>query len=139
MGCNPSSAGAQSAASSSSAPAEINAREIKILRLHHDESLTWGQLRLDGLVIRDSRCPLGARCISEGRASAEVDVSDGDAAPERIEIILRPTVEPAATQVGPYALRLLKLEPFPQMGVTRERAEVVATIEIRRNADASSK
>ena len=100
-------------------------------KLHFDETLSLGPLTLSGLGLKDSRCPWGARCVWEGLVVARIEVAGTVGALHRIELTLRPGVEPATKIVSGHELRLLDVKPYPREGVSPERAKVVATVEVR--------
>jgi hypothetical protein len=109
--------------------APATAGEVVELRL--DEVVSLGTLRLSLLELNDSRCPQGVQCVWEGRALATLEVSRADLTPQRAELILRPDTESAAKTIAGHELRLLNVEPYPREGVSPERSEYVATVEIR--------
>jgi carboxypeptidase Q len=86
----------------------------------------------DGLVLElvgvkeDSRCPLDVQCVWAGRATVAIAVTEGAAAPRRVELTLP---GPAAT-LGHRSLRLTALEPLPVSGRRTLESELVATVAI---------
>ena len=114
---------------SSAAPA--TAGEAAVLELRFDETVSAAALRLRWLELNDSRCPLGVQCVWEGQAVVTVEISGDDLAAERVDLTLRAGVEPAVVVVAAHELQLLDVEPYPREGVTPERGEYVATLEIR--------
>jgi hypothetical protein len=109
----------------------VTAGETAVVELRFDEPLSLDTLRLRWLDLNDSRCPQGVQCVWEGQAVVTLEVSRDGLAPQRVELILRSGVEPGAETVAGYELRLLKVEPYPRQGVTPERNDYVATVEIR--------
>jgi len=66
-------------------------------------------------VKEESRCQVGTRCIQPGRAVIEIGVNTGGAGEGLvIELILETRRDDLATTiVGPYAIKLLSLGPYP--------------------------
>ena len=128
-----------------STPSEVSARELvlpavgaqqpateaEVLQLHFDERVSVGALHLRWLDLNDSRCPQGVQCVWEGQAVATVEFSRDDLPPDNVELTLHPGVETVASTAAGHELRLLAVEPYPREGVTPERSEHVATLEIR--------
>ena len=106
------------------------AGETAVVELYFDETVSQGELRLRLLELSDSRCPLGVQCVWEGQVAATVEVSRDELAPQVVELVLRSGLDAGAKAVAGHRLRLLNVEPYPREGVTPERREYVATLEI---------
>jgi len=104
--------------------------EPGVFQLNLDVPLSLDQIRVLWLELRDSRCAEGLTCLREGEAIATIEVSRDNMAPERIELVLEPSVTPAAVAAAGYAFRLLTVGPYPREGVTPPRNEYVSSIEI---------
>ena len=104
--------------------------EPSVFKLNLDVPLALDQIRVLWLDLRDSRCAEGLTCLREGEAIAIIEVSRDDMVPERIELVLEPSVTPAAVAAAGYEFRLLVVDPYPREGVTPLRNEYVASIEI---------
>jgi hypothetical protein len=78
----------------------------------------------------DSRCPIDALCVWPGSAEALLDVSTAGGAATRVS--LHTLREPAATDQGPYRVRLLYVEPAQQSDRTIPANEYRVALEIAR-------
>lgn len=122
---------ARSAAVESPEPPKPSATTTVALRF--DETAQHGDLRLSLLDLQDSRCPHGVQCFWEGQVTARIEASRSDStseAAEQVELVLRAGVEPEVEAAVGHAFRLLRVAPYPREGVTPERGEHEATLEI---------
>lgn len=82
-------------------------------------------------VLADSRCPRGAHCITEGDAKIRVWLSQPPR--ERTEHELQTTPFPAAEALYEgYRIRLVSLDPYPQIDRTIRARDYVATFVVTR-------
>jgi hypothetical protein len=70
-------------------------------------------------VPQDSRCPEGAMCIWAGNAEVIIKIQD-------VQDTLNTSLNPKDIQYGPYTITLLKLSPYPKIGVPRDTTQYVA-------------
>jgi len=115
---------------SDNAAPPATAGETAAVELRFDETVSQGELLLRLLELNDSRCPLGVQCVWEGQVAATVEVSRDEFAPRVVELVLRSGLDAGAKAVAGHQLRLLNVEPYPREGVTPERREYFATLEI---------
>jgi hypothetical protein len=100
------------------------------LELRFDETVTFEELAMRWLEIQDSRCPTGVQCIWAGQVVVTLEAVRGEDDPVKVELVLRIGDEPKAVRVSDYELRLQGVDPHPKEGVTPERSDYVARIEI---------
>jgi hypothetical protein len=82
-------------------------------------------------VLSDSRCPQGAQCIVKGEAVIRVWLSTPPQG--RAEHELRTAPPPDAEAVyGEYRIRLVTLDPYPQVDRTISSSDYVATLLVTR-------
>ncbi|MCP4200486.1 MAG: hypothetical protein GY769_00965 [bacterium] len=112
---------------SSDSPGEGTAAEIT---LRYDETVEFQELELRWLELEDSRCPIGVKCIWAGQMVVTVEAARGDDKPLEVELLRRVGREPETAEALGYELRLLEVDPHPKEGVTPERGDYVARIEI---------
>lgn len=67
-------------------------------------------------VLEDGRCPKGAQCVWEGNGRVQILVRVNGSAPEIME--LNTTLEPKRAWAGDFGIRLLDLQPYPEVGNT---------------------
>jgi len=84
-------------------------------------------MRLGVGEITDSRCPKGAQCVraGEGAVSLRLDPGDGEALEARLL-----TTDAAPKPLGPLAVRVTDLAPYPEVGTTIDPAAYRVTLEI---------
>ena len=98
--------------------------------LRFDETVEYRDLRLRWLEIEDSRCPIGVQCIWAGQVAVTVEAAQGDEGPAELELVLRVGREVETVRAFAYDLVLQGVEPHPMQGVTPERSDYVAVLEI---------
>jgi len=82
-------------------------------------------------VLSDSRCPRGAQCIREGEAKIRVWLSKPPRGRAEHELQTTPPVAAEALYEG-YRIRLVTLEPYPQVDRTIRSSDYVATLLVTR-------
>jgi hypothetical protein len=70
-------------------------------------------------VSEDSRCPEGGICVWEGNAAVIIQLLD-------LKDTLNTTVKPKESTCGPYLIVLLKLTPYPKVGVPKDTTQYIA-------------
>jgi hypothetical protein len=70
-------------------------------------------------VSEDSRCPIGALCIWAGNAAVVIKIVD-------VMDTLNTNLNPKEIFYNSYKITLLKLSPYPQIGVPRDTTQYVA-------------
>lgn len=98
--------------------------------LRLDDAVEVDDLRIEWLDLEDSRCPTGVQCIWAGQLVATLDVRRETDEPTRIELLRRVGDDPEPVTAAGFEFRLLDVQPHPKDGVTIERSDYVATIEI---------
>jgi len=83
----------------------------------------------------DSRCPKGERCIWEGDTTVRVWLQKAPGPKETRELHTSSKEQGAVSYLG-YAVKLLRLDPYPVSGKTIERGEYRATLEVTRGSSA---
>jgi hypothetical protein len=81
-------------------------------------------------VVSDSRCPRGVQCIRAGEATISVAAEKAPAARAAIE--LRTVASAAEAAYGPYRIRLLSLNPYPDANRRVEPDEYQAVLVVTR-------
>jgi len=84
-------------------------------------------IRFDA-VLNDSRCPVGAQCITAGDATVRLALREGDGASTRLE--LHTMEEPKEGFHGAFVVRLGELRPLPREGRPVAAADYVATLRV---------
>ncbi len=107
---------------SSSQPAETELRFDQVVA-HQDIEMRW-------LELQDSRCPTGVVCIWAGQIVVTLEVTRGEDEAVEVELVNKLRGEPDPARAFDYELRLLGVDPHPKEGVTPEREDYVARIEI---------
>ena len=82
-------------------------------------------------VLADSRCPRGAQCITEGEAIIRVWLSKPPRGRAEHELQTTPPSAAEALYEG-YRIRLVALEPYPQVDRTIRASDYVATLLVTR-------
>lgn len=100
------------------------------LELRFDETADHAVLEIEWVDLEDSRCPTGVQCIWAGQLVTTLEVRRGTDEPERIELLRRVGDDPEAVTALGFEFRLLDVQPHPKDGVTIERDDYVATIEV---------
>lgn len=80
-------------------------------------------------VLEDGRCPIGAQCVWEGNGRVQILVRVNDSAPEIME--LNTSLEPKRAWAGDFGIRLLDLQPYPEVGnkITPEHYRIRLIVE----------
>jgi len=76
-------------------------------------------------VTEDSRCPEGAHCFWEGNARVLLSVS-------KHEFGLNTTLSPKDTTIGRYNIKLVRVDPYPKLGVSRTEKDYSVTLVVNR-------
>jgi hypothetical protein len=88
-------------------------------------------------VAEDSRCPKGEQCAREGDARVRVWVQKAEE--PRVALELHTSARgPAVAAAYGFAVRLLRLEPYPVTGRTIDLERYRATLEVERGEAGSS-
>jgi len=106
---------------------QASAAEVE---LHFDETTEHQDLKLRWLDLDDSRCPIGVVCIWAGQTVVTLEVARGEDEPVELVLVRRAGREPETARAFERELRLLEVDPHPKEGVTPERSQYVAEIEI---------
>lgn len=101
-----------------------------VIELRFDETVQFQDLELRWLALDDSRCPIGVTCVWEGQIVATVEVTRGAEDPVQLELVLRAGIEPKASRAYDHELILRGVDPHPKEGVTPDRTDYLARIEI---------
>jgi hypothetical protein len=101
-----------------------------VIDLRFDETVEYQDLKLRLTGLDDSRCPIGVTCVWEGQIVATVEVARGAEDSVELELVRRVGIEPETSRAFDHELVLQGVDPHPQYGVTRERSDHVAHIEI---------
>lgn len=100
------------------------------VELRFDDTTKYQDLELRWLEIEDSRCPVGVACVWAGQILVIVEVSRGEEEPVEIELVHRIKGPPPMSRAFGFELRLLGVDPHPEEGISPERSDYVAQIEI---------
>lgn len=76
-------------------------------------------------VADDSRCPEGAHCFWEGNARVVLSLS-------KHEFSLNTTLSPKDTTIGGFAVQLIRVDPYPKLGVPRTVEEYSVTLVVQK-------
>jgi hypothetical protein len=101
-----------------------------VIELRFDETVAYQDLELRWLRLDDSRCPIGVTCVWEGQIIATVEVARGAEGSVELELRLQVGIEPETSRAFDHELVLQGVAPHPKDGVTPERSDYVARIEI---------
>lgn len=102
-------------------------------QLKFDAPLTVNGLQITWLEVQDSRCPDGAVCIWEGEVIAQIQVSAGGEDLGTFALTLNQADKgKAQVRVGGYFIRLVAIEPYPQLDVVTPRDSYAAHLTIDR-------
>lgn len=87
-------------------------------------------------VVEDSRCPKNVQCVRQGDAVIQLQAKSADGGFDTFQARLPGDASPTDTTVlwdiwSGYRFRLLKLDPYPQAGVTVDSSAYVATLLVR--------
>jgi hypothetical protein len=100
-----------------------------------------GRLRLTlAGITGDSRCPKGVQCVWAGTVSGRIDVTVATGAQvswnfEVYDASLAPNGEfTTPNAIGPYRLRVQRVEPYPIAGTPTPPADYVAQVRVTRAA-----
>ena len=77
-------------------------------------------------VVSDSRCPTGARCIQEGEAVLRVWLVKAPGGRETRDLATNP--DRAEGTYGAYRIKLVSLEPHPDLKRTTRASDYIATL-----------
>ena len=131
-GCSsgtPVSLEAASAPADSASSAAGEATPVTV-ELRFDVTIEHQGLDLRWLEIEDSRCPTGVVCIWAGQTVVTLEVARGEDGPVELKLVRRAGREPETARALDHELRLLEVDPHPKEGVTPERGDCLARIEI---------
>ncbi|NKB71398.1 MAG: hypothetical protein GKR89_30365 [Candidatus Latescibacteria bacterium] len=107
-------------------------KPVQALEVHEqrfDQVLEVGDLRLEWLAVEDSRCPEGVDCVWEGQVQVSLGVSREDEDLGAFDIVLHAgDEEEARIEIGPHAIGLVAVEPYPVFGVETTRQDYVAKL-----------
>ncbi len=112
------------------APASSNPATVAELELRFDETAAYEDLELRWLELEDSRCPIGVVCVWAGQIVVTLEAARAVEVPVEVELVLRVGSEPESAPAFGYTLRLQGVDPHPKEGVTPERGDYVARVEI---------
>ena len=121
-----------------SAPAggrkEVRTRQVRERpRLIFDTPLQAGGLQITWLEVQDSRCPEGAVCIWEGEVMARIQVSEAGEDLGTFALTLNRTDrDKAQITVGGRVIRLLAVEPYPELDVVTPHESYAALLTVDR-------
>ena len=82
-------------------------------------------VRLDSIP-EDSRCPEGAVCVWAGNGRTYFTLNRTGAS--TVSASLNTYLEPKAVSYSQYAVRLIKLSPYPRLGALIKRGDYVVTL-----------
>jgi hypothetical protein len=120
-----------------SAAASSAAVTTGVVKLRFDEIITHEGLELRLLKVMDSRCPIGANCFWAGEVKVileAINVEQAGTEPVEFQLTLQVRQEPTTTAVLGYEMKLLDVSPYPREGVTPERTDYLAEINISETA-----
>jgi hypothetical protein len=101
-----------------------------VLELRFDQTTTYQDLELRWLHVHDSRCPIGVNCVWEGEVTATLEVDRGEEDSVQVELTLHVGSEPERATAFGYELELQSVDPHPKRGITPERSDYVAKVEV---------
>lgn len=78
-------------------------------------------------IIEDSRCPMGAVCVWEGRVIAKVNIVKDSKQWNDVELIMRPGHREFKVIDG-YKITLINVEPYPKVKEKIDLSEYVITL-----------
>jgi hypothetical protein len=79
-------------------------------------------------VRQDNRCPVGAQCPTAGNAQIALNLRGSDGATSQVVLNLTGDAQfPSSTAIGGHTLRFQGLNPAPQVNVSIQRSQYVAT------------
>lgn len=113
----------------------VESEEDSVANIRFDEVVTHGDLELRWLTVNDSRCPTGVNCVAAGEVKVFLEASHRvkrEDTPVEIQLILRARGKPAPISVFGYELELVNVEPYPKNGVTPQRCNYLAVINLSR-------
>jgi hypothetical protein len=82
-------------------------------------------------VVEDSRCPTGVNCIWAGNGKVSVKLSRAKG--ETASVELNTNAGPKSSTYQGYAVKLVRLDPYPQKGVTISKDAYVVTLMVCKN------
>ena len=87
-------------------------------------------------VLQDTRCPMNATCVHHGDAVIQLQGKSAEGGFDVFQARLPGDAAPTDTTIAwdvwsGYRFRLLKLEPYPQAGVSVDSSRYVATLLVR--------
>ena len=98
-------------------------------RLQFDVPLQVGGLQITWLEVQDSRCAEGVVCVWEGEVTARIQVSEAGEDLGTFALTLnRAGQDKTLVQVGGHAIRLLAVEPYPELDVVTVRQSYAANL-----------
>lgn len=102
------------------------------LRLNERSILGAEKIEIKFLaVLEDSRCPEGADCLWEGNGKARFEMKKSGGEAEFFE--LNTNLAPTFQKLWEYEIKLLNLEPKPQLGIEIKKANYAATLFVCKN------
>lgn len=129
-GCASSSPAEPTSPPASGATASTRQASAAEVQLRFDETARAAELTLRWLAVEDSRCAVDVVCIWAGEVAVTLEVGRGDDETVQLRLLHRPGRQPEPERALDHELRLLAVEPLPREGVTPDRDEWVATLEI---------
>ena len=87
-------------------------------------------------VVEDSRCPKDVQCVRQGDAVIQLQAKSADGGFDTFQARLPGSAAATDTTIpwdiwSGYRFRLLRLDPYPQAGVTVDSSAYVATLLVR--------
>jgi hypothetical protein len=104
-----------------------------VVEIRFDQIVTYADLELRWLEVKDSRCPIGVNCFWEGEVRVVIEAARAEEegeAPVEFQLTLRAGQKPETASVFGYEMVLVNVVPHPKNGVTPERSDYVADIRI---------
>jgi hypothetical protein len=81
-------------------------------------------------VVSDSRCPTGAQCIQEGEAVVRIWLAKPPGQRENRDLATTPKA--AEATYGAYQIRLMSLDPYPDLKRPTRPADYAASLRVTR-------
>ena len=87
-------------------------------------------------VVEDSRCPRNAQCVRQGDAVIQLQAKSADGGFDTFQARLPGGAAPTDTTIpwdiwSGYRFRLLRLDPYPEAGVSVDSSAFIATLLVR--------
>jgi hypothetical protein len=110
-------AGCQAAPATGPDSGQFRLGEVFALGIGQDAIIVGEGLRIKfDQLLADSRCPRQVQCVWTGEARISVLVQQADARPVTVEFDTNPAPDQnrQTARVGPYAIALRSLDPYPE-------------------------